>query len=309
MHEELYSNGKLLITGEYLVLDGALALAVPLKFGQRMNIGPGPKSWLHWIAMESGSKWFEATFSIPELKAIHTTDHSISFRLASLLSAARRMNPEFPCPREQGWTITTELNYPREWGLGSSSTLVANLAKWSQTDPYELLWSVFSGSGYDIACAYSEKPLLYRLEKGKPAIGQTEFCPPFHQSLYFVYLGKKQDSEAGILAFRNNVKTRHKQECADISRITEKIAAVESQEEFNCLVLEHESIISDLLKRPTLNETSFKGFPGIVKSLGAWGGDFALLSSTTGREETVRLLQEKGFQVFFPFKEIVLQSY
>jgi len=29
-----YSNGKLLITGEYLVLDGAKALALPTKYGQ-----------------------------------------------------------------------------------------------------------------------------------------------------------------------------------------------------------------------------------------------------------------------------------
>ena len=29
-----YSNGKLLITGEYLVLDGARSLAIPTKFGQ-----------------------------------------------------------------------------------------------------------------------------------------------------------------------------------------------------------------------------------------------------------------------------------
>ena len=29
-----YSNGKLLITGEYVILDGALSLAVPSLLGQ-----------------------------------------------------------------------------------------------------------------------------------------------------------------------------------------------------------------------------------------------------------------------------------
>jgi len=61
-----------------------------------------------------------------------------------------------------------------------------------------------------------------------------------------------------------------------------------------------------LLKQPTLNETVFNNFPGVAKSLGAWGGDFALISSDTGRQETIRLLQEKGFHNCFPFNEIVL---
>ena len=33
-----YSNGKLLITAEYLVLDGAKAFALPTKFGQNLII-------------------------------------------------------------------------------------------------------------------------------------------------------------------------------------------------------------------------------------------------------------------------------
>ena len=33
-----YSNGKLLLTGEYLVLDGAKSLAIPTKFGQDLSV-------------------------------------------------------------------------------------------------------------------------------------------------------------------------------------------------------------------------------------------------------------------------------
>ncbi|MEM0993828.1 MAG: GHMP kinase, partial [Bacteroidota bacterium] len=33
-----YAHGKLLLTGEYAVLDGAVALAVPSKLGQRLDI-------------------------------------------------------------------------------------------------------------------------------------------------------------------------------------------------------------------------------------------------------------------------------
>ena len=40
MGEQLtyYSNGKLLITGEYVVLDGATALAIPTKYGQSLCV-------------------------------------------------------------------------------------------------------------------------------------------------------------------------------------------------------------------------------------------------------------------------------
>ena len=36
--DAFYSHGKLLLTGEYLVLDGALALAVPCKLGQSLTV-------------------------------------------------------------------------------------------------------------------------------------------------------------------------------------------------------------------------------------------------------------------------------
>jgi len=35
-----YSHGKLLLTAEYVILDGAKALALPTKFGQEMEISP-----------------------------------------------------------------------------------------------------------------------------------------------------------------------------------------------------------------------------------------------------------------------------
>ena len=35
---KFYSNGKLLITGEYFVLNGALSLALPTVYGQHLEI-------------------------------------------------------------------------------------------------------------------------------------------------------------------------------------------------------------------------------------------------------------------------------
>ena len=52
MKQTFYSNGKLLITGEYLVLDGAKAFALPTKFGQNLIIEKGSNqetSYFHKI--------------------------------------------------------------------------------------------------------------------------------------------------------------------------------------------------------------------------------------------------------------------
>ena len=40
-NQTFYSNGKLLLTGEYVVLDGAKALAVPTRFGQNLIVKKG----------------------------------------------------------------------------------------------------------------------------------------------------------------------------------------------------------------------------------------------------------------------------
>ena len=63
--------------------------------------------------------------------------------------------------------VTSELTFDKDWGLGSSSTLISNLSQLARIDPYELNNRVFNGSGYDIACAKSESPLLYRLIKNE----------------------------------------------------------------------------------------------------------------------------------------------
>ena len=56
-----YSNGKLLLTGEYLVLDGAKALAIPTKFGQDLLVEPIQEPELIWASFtNTGDCWFEA---------------------------------------------------------------------------------------------------------------------------------------------------------------------------------------------------------------------------------------------------------
>ena len=82
MQQTYYSNGKLLITGEYLVLDGAIALALPTKTGQNLVVSPGENQQIQWKSYDfDGSIWFENNFSFdaiiankkPEIETIEST--------------------------------------------------------------------------------------------------------------------------------------------------------------------------------------------------------------------------------------------
>ena len=60
-----YSNGKLLVTGEYLVLDGALSLAVPTQFGQTLKAEPIDEKKIIWESIDDkGNVWFKDEFNI-----------------------------------------------------------------------------------------------------------------------------------------------------------------------------------------------------------------------------------------------------
>ena len=75
--QTFYSHGKLLISAEYAVLDGALALALPTKFGQSLKVEPTHKNTIHWKSISNeGVVWFEAEFTIDVDLKVSTTDTS-----------------------------------------------------------------------------------------------------------------------------------------------------------------------------------------------------------------------------------------
>ena len=61
--QKYYANGKLLLTGEYLVLDGALALALPTKLGQSLTVEKTNGDNLIWESLDSKSyAWFQHSY-------------------------------------------------------------------------------------------------------------------------------------------------------------------------------------------------------------------------------------------------------
>jgi mevalonate kinase len=304
MKKIFYSNGKLLITGEYLVLDGAKALALPTKFGQNVIIENGNNQEIKWTSYDSdGTIWFEDTITFAEIieKVVFEKD-SIKNTLLTILHEAYLLNPNL-LKNEVGFTISTQLTFPKKWGLGTSSTLINNIAQWIEIDPFVLLKNSFGGSGYDIACAQNDFPIIYNLKQGKPIVQKALFDPTlFSKNLYFVYLNQKQNSKNAI-AFYNTKKNTVEKYKTTINRITENILITKTIGEFSELLEEHENLLSSILEIKTVKETLFPDFNGTIKSLGAWGGDFVLVIA---EDNPTHYFISKGYETVLKYNEMIL---
>lgn len=303
LNRSFYSNGKLLITAEYLVLDGAVALALPTKFGQDMLVQNIDSSILIWESFdENHTVWFTAEFDLKTLKSTKSDfDNDITKTLQRILRETKKLNPEF-LNSNRGFHIRTHLNFPINWGLGTSSTFINNIAKWAKIDAFELLNNSFGGSGYDIACAQNDSPVTYKLVSKKPIINQVKFNPVFKDQLYFVHLNKKQSSKEGI-AHYNEFKGNINAYAEEISLLTKEMLNCDSIKYFENILTEHEKIIASIIKQNPIQQELFNDYFGQIKSLGAWGGDFIL---ATGNEDSPKYFKNKGFATIVPFQEMIL---
>ncbi len=302
MEKTFYSNGKLLITGEYLVLDGAKALALPTKYGQYLTVNSGENQEIYWTSFDKdNSLWFEETISFKEIIEFNNNNESERETLIKILHEAFLLNPKF-LNSSEGYSISTKLSFPKFWGLGTSSTLINNIAQWLKINAFELLKNSFGGSGYDIACAQNDSPIFYQIIDGKPEVEIVNFNPAFSNNLYFVYLNQKQSSKSAIASYykkQNNLSAIF----PEINKITIEIAEVTSLEKFQELLQKHENIMSEVLELPTVKENLFSDFDGSIKSLGAWGGDFVLVVSN---ENPTSYFENKGFETFVYYKDMIL---
>ncbi len=309
MNTKFYSNGKLLLTGEYGILDGALGLAIPTKYGQSLSLKKSNENKLVWTSLdENNETWFNATFlkqhntiQLENKEQFNDTSLATADTLIKILTEATKLNPAF-LSNNKGFDIETKLTFPRNWGLGSSSTLINNIASWAKVNAYTLLWNSFSGSAYDIACAQHNYPITYKLSNSKPSAEKVDFNPSFKNHLYFVYLNKKQNSREAIANYKA-ITSGKTELIKKLSEITFQIIDCTGLEQFNNLINIHENLLSEHLKVPTQKEALFPDFEGSIKSLGAWGGDFVL---ATGTARAMRYFKRKGYDTLIPFAEMIL---
>lgn len=304
------SNGKLLITGEYLILDGAQALALPTKYGQDLEITSLNEPKLIWESFtNTGDIWLQIEFDLPRLRIVSESfdstieggNDSLALKLQEIVLKAKSMNPDF-LNSNKGYYAKSTLSFPRNWGLGSSSTLINNIAQWANVDAFDLQFSTIGGSAYDIACAQNNAPILYQLKNKNPYVESLNFDPSFKEQLYFVHLNIKQNSREAIVKYRNfkgNVSAFVEQ----ISKLTIDTLTCSSLSDFEKIMLEHERIISSIIKLKPIQEELFSDYFGQTKSLGAWGGDFIL---ATGNNDTSSYFNKRGFKTVIPYQEMIL---
>ncbi len=304
------SHGKLLLTGEYLVLDGGLALAIPTSYGQELEISVQKESYLHWQSFDANNTlWFTTKLSISKDGAFNTLETGgekvVTNRLIKLLNAASTINPDFAhtC---MGKLASTRLDFLNNWGLGTSSTLINNIAQWAKINPYKLLHTGFGGSGYDIACAQSKGPIWYKnTDPNQPEVNPVKLNWTFKESLFFVHLNKKMDSKAGISSYRAQPKPAELV-FNQLETISNALPKVGSLDEFEALIRQHERLIGKVINKTPIQEELFGDYAhGAIKSLGAWGGDFVL---ATGNSSTPNYFKAKGYNTVIPFNNMALKN-
>jgi mevalonate kinase len=306
------SHGKFLLTGEYLVLKGALALALPLKLGQTLEVETVCTPSLQWNAHKPNAPWFSVVLNPENLEIIDSDEQPKAEKLRQILQSVKQLNAK--AFEGNNLKFTTRLDFDPNWGLGSSSTLIANLARWADVNPYELLKLTFGGSGYDIACATAEGPIYYQVktEVPEPVEGPTplvepiDFNPLFDDHLFFIYQGQKQSSSKEIKAFlaKANPVDLHK-DIESVSEISRALPKCDTLDEFAMLMQCHERIISRCIGQEPVQKR-FPDFEGVLKSLGAWGGDFILATTHWDKEQVKAYFKGKGLDVVFGYKELVL---
>jgi mevalonate kinase len=299
-------HGKLLLTGEYAVLDGAVALALPTRLGQTMTVTPGNvPGLLGWYSYDHReSIWFFADVQLPQLAILGNSDTGVGKSLHKVLTAARKLNPEF-LQDNNSIEVKTYLEFDRHWGLGTSSTFVHCVAQWAGVDPYQLLQLTFGGSGYDIACAAADGPILYKLEEDKPVTSSVDFYPEYREGIFFVYLESKQDTLEAINKYRE-ISVDKEGLVKQISRVTTDVIRAGNLSAFEAALIEHELLLAQVLQLPTVQDRFFHDYWGVTKSLGAWGGDFALATSNRSIPATKDYFYKKGFTTVLTWDELIL---
>ncbi|MDB4213102.1 GYDIA family GHMP kinase, partial [Flavobacteriaceae bacterium] len=221
--EKFYSNGKLLLTSEYVVLDGIECIALPTNFGQYLSVKKTKSKEFNWISFDYKNHiWFEEKYLISKNNTIQYLGkkNNISDTLLKIFNSIFKLNSSI-LKDNLGYDFISRLSFSKNWGLGSSSTLINNLADWAKVDPYELLKLTFGGSGYDIACAKHNNPIQFSNLNNKISVKEVSFDPVFKENIFFIYLGKKQNSRNGIQKYRskkNDITNNIRNEFTNINR-------------------------------------------------------------------------------------------
>lgn len=293
-----------MLSSEYLVMSGATALALPTRMGQRMKVQELNGSEILWNSYgPDGKKWFSAEIDLMGFDVVESSDAQTGKYLRKLLKACCQNNSEF-LSHWKKYKIDHYLEFPREWGLGSSSTLIYNMAAWADINPYHLYFDIEEGSGYDVACAGAEGPILYTLGDGSIHLEEIDYLPAFHSKLYFVPIGSKVNSGEAVNKFKS--LKPDKRIIDEANALTKSLLNLDTLEDFQSWIQQHEQLIQNFTGQARVLDQLFPDYGGQVKSLGAWGGDMVLVTEYLNPSATEKYFSSKGIDKIIPYKDLVL---
>jgi len=253
---------KLLLFGEYSILNGGCGLTVPIKYTQQMTVKENKNK---------GIRWFTKSVDVD-----CPTNSDFIKKVENYLIGNKINNID----------IHTKLDYPIEWGIGSSAGSIVNLSKLYGLNSYSFYKEVEKGSGYDVLCIDKKHPTIYR--NGNVYV--TDYMPRFSDNLYFVYLGNKVNTANALIKAKKDEKITK-----EIDNIVLQLLSCDNLQCFNILIKHHELLVSKLANQQNTKERLFNDYCfGEIKSLGAWGGDFVLATSKRNRKETFNYFEKKG---------------
>lgn len=285
--QSFYAPGKILLNGEYTVLVGFEGMALPVKCGQWLdswifNTPPNGADTLYYQALDENEQpWFQLNISLEELlpsSEISSEDKSVSDTFLKMLN----MVPESFFEPGKSIRLVTRLEFNRNSGLGSSSTFVALMSQFFRLNPHEVQAQLFGGSGYDVAIAQVQKPLIFWKNPQGVHFRPWKLSSSLTQQWHIVFWGEKVNSRNSSAAVKETLDqlsgdTAYKMQLEKILSLTRDAqdiptleTSLEIMQMFLSQLLGLETPYQSLQMKPVSQ--------GLCKWLGAWGGDMLLVN-------------------------------
>ena len=283
-----FATGKVMLTGEYLVMNGFDCIALPTKLGQWMHVWDfdTPDDSSDFILYQAkdlhGNVWFETKILLPNFELVDPAqiENIQADRLVGILKLA---DSDF-WETGKSWRIETQLEFERVWGLGSSSTLVKLFADFLHLDPMNIQFEIFGGSGYDVAIAQLQKPMVYCLTADDSNWKYWRLEEYFTKDWYLVFYGQKIDSRNSLSSVQDELNDIAEDEfyTAQFDKIISQTRIASNIMELESSLEMYQMLLSKALMLPTTYDIlGIKPVnKGLCKWLGAWGGDMILINKT-----------------------------
>jgi mevalonate kinase len=207
--QSYYAPGKILLAGEYGVLLGLNALALPVKKGQWLEFFDfktpenNPDTLYFKAIDENGETWLQYNFILDQKPWLELNSDEL-IPLVQLL----RMIPEEHWIQGKSFRLETRLEFARTSGLGTSSTFVSLLSQCFLLNPQRVQELLFQGSGYDVAVSNVQKPLIFWRNAGGAHFRPWKLNPDLTQDWSILFLGNKVNSRSSSASICAG-KTRH----------------------------------------------------------------------------------------------------